>query len=219
MEMLIQEFFNFQIMAHVWPLILAGFYQTALLCAVLIPLGITGGIITMLLATSSHRAIRWPTIVMIDFLRSLPPLVLIIFVFAGIPFLGLKVPGLVAISVAFMLNSSSYYGEIFRAGMKSVPKGQLEAARSTGMTASQTFLYVTFPQATRNVLPDLLSNTIELVKLTSLASVVAVPELLYSANLARSLTYNSSPLILAACIYLVVLWPLVRVISRLERRL
>jgi polar amino acid transport system permease protein len=219
MDMLIQEFFNFQVMARVWPMILAGLYQTALLCAVLIPIGIAGGIGTMLLATSSHRALRWPTIVAIDFFRSFPPLVLIIFVYAGIPFLGIQVPALAAISVAFFLNASSYFGEIFRAGMKSVPKGQVEAARSTGMTAGQTFLYVTFPQAVRNVLPDLLSNTIELVKLTTLASVVSVPELLHSADLARSLTYNSSPLILAAGIYLVVLWPLVRIISRLEHRL
>jgi len=219
MDMLIQEFFNFQVMARVWPMILAGLIQTALLCAVLIPIGIAGGIGTMLLATSGHRALRWPTILAIDFFRSFPPLVLIIFVYAGIPFLGLQVPALAAISVAFFLNASAYFGEIFRAGMKSVPKGQVEAARSTGMTAGQTFLYVTFPQAVRNVLPDLLSNTIELVKLTTLASVVSVPELLHSADLARSLTYNSSPLILAAGIYLLVLWPLVRIISRLEHRL
>lgn len=219
MDMLVQEFFNFEIMARVMPMIVAGLWQTALLCAVLIPIGVAGGIGTMLLATSRHRIVRWPTLFAIDFFRSFPPLVLIIFVYAGIPFLGLQVPALAAVSVAFFLNASSYYGEIYRAGMKSVPKGQVEAARSTGMTAAQTFLYVTFPQAVRNVLPDLLSNTIELVKLTTLASVVSVPELLHSADLARSLTYNSSPLILAAAIYLVVLWPLVRIISRLEHKL
>jgi polar amino acid transport system permease protein len=79
--------------------------------------------------------------------------------------------------------------------------------------------YVVLPQAVRNVLPDLLSNTVEVVKLTSLASVVSLSELLYSANMARSVTYNSSPLVLAALLYLAVLWPLVRVVSRYQRGL
>ena len=73
------------------------------------------------------------------------------------------------------------------------------------------------PQAIRNVLPDLVSNTVEVVKLTSIASVVALPELLYSADMARSVTFNASPIVLAAAIYLVMLWPVVRLISRLER--
>jgi polar amino acid transport system permease protein len=68
------------------------------------------------------------------------------------------------------------------------------------------------------VLPDLVSNTVEVVKLTSIASVVSFPELLYSADMARSLTFNSSPVVLAAILYLVFLWPLVRLISRLERK-
>ena len=82
----------------------------------------------------------------------------------------------------------------------------------------QTLAYVVLPQAVRNVLPDLVSNTIEVVKLTSIASVVSFPELLYSADMARSLTFNSSPVVLAALIYVVILWPLVRLVSRLERR-
>ena len=71
----------------------------------------------------------------------------------------------------------------------------------------QTMVYVVLPQAVRNVLPDLVSNTLEVVKLTSIASVVSFPELLYSADMARSLTFNSSPVVLAAVIYLVMLWP------------
>jgi polar amino acid transport system permease protein len=79
--------------------------------------------------------------------------------------------------------------------------------------------YIVLPQAVRNVLPDLVSNTVEVVKLTSIASVVALPELLYSADMARAVTFNSSPIVLAAAIYLVMLWPIVRLISRLERRI
>ena len=162
---------------------------------------------------------RWAAIAAIDFFRSIAPLVLLIFVYAGLPFAGFRLSPLVAVAISFFLNTSSYYGEIYRAGIESVGLGQWDAARSTGLQAYQTLAYVVLPQAVRNVLPDLVSNTVEVVKLTSLASVVALPELLYSADMARSVTFNSSPIVLAAVIYLAMLWPLVRLISRLERRI
>ena len=111
-----------------------------------------------------------------------PPLVLLIFIAFGLPFAGLDLPPFAAVAVAFLLNTSSYYGEIYRAGIESIPRGQFEAARSTGLSGAQTMAYVIVPQATRNVLPDLVSNTLEVVKLTSIASVVALPELLYAAR-------------------------------------
>ncbi len=219
MNALAGEFLNLDVMWRVMPMILAGLARSAVLCAVLLPIGLAGGIGAMLLSTSRVRAVRWAAIGAIDFFRAFPPLVLIVFVYAGLPFLGVELPTLASIAIAFFLNASSYFGEIYRAGIRSVPAGQAEAARSTGMTASQTFLSVTFPQAVRNVLPELISNTVELIKLTTLASIVSVPELLHSADLARSLTYNSSPLILAALIYFAILWPLVRLAGRLEHRL
>ncbi len=74
------------------------------------------------------------------------------------------------------------------------------------------------PQAVRNVLPDLISNTLEVVKLTSIASVVALPELLFQARQAQSVTFNATPIVAAAVAYFVLLWPVVRVLSRLENR-
>ena len=94
----------------------------------------------------------------------------------------------------------------------------MHAARSTGLNYILSMVYVILPQSIRNVLPDLLSNSLEIAKLTSIASVVALQELLYSADMARSITYNSSPIILAAGMYLVILWPVVRILSRLEHR-
>ena len=137
----------------------------------------------------------------------------------GLPFTGLRLSPFTAVVIAFFLNNSAYYGEILRAGIKSVGFGQAEAARSTGLSYAQTLFYVVLPQAVRNVLPDLLSNTIEVIKLTSLASVVSLAEILYSAEMARSVTYNASPLVLAAGVYLVFLWPMVRLVSRFGRGL
>ena len=218
MEAIVQQFFNLAIMERALPLILSGLEQTIVVCLLVIPLGLVGGLAFAIISLSRLRTVRWVAIAGIDFFRAIPPLVLLIFIYAGLPFAGLRPSPLMAVAIAFFLNTSSYYGEIYRAGIESVGQGQWDAARSTGLSGYQTLTYVVLPQAVRNVLPDLVSNTVEVVKLTSIASVVALPELLYSADMARSVTFNSSPIVLAAAIYLVMLWPIVRLISRLERR-
>ena len=216
---IVEQFFNLAVMRQALPLVLMGLRQTILLCLLVVPLGLLGGLGFALLSRSPLRPVRWAAVVGIDFFRAVPPLVLLIFVYSGLPFAGLRPSPLAAVAIAFFLNSSSYYGEIYRAGIESIAQGQWDAARSTGLRDRQTLLFVVLPQAVRNVLPDLVSNTVEVVKLTSIASVVALPELLYSADMARSVTFNSSPIVLAAALYLVMLWPLVRLTSRLERRI
>jgi polar amino acid transport system permease protein len=216
MQALIQQFFNLSIMGKALPLVLTGFRTTLVICMVVIPLGLSGGVLVAATSLSRSALLRRITRLLVDLFRALPPLVLLIMVYSGLPFIGIRLTPLAAVSIAFFLNNSSYYGEIFRAGIESVPSGQWEAARSTGLGATQTFLFVVLPQGVRNVLPDLVSNTIEVVKLTSLASVVSMPEMLYSADMARSLTFNASPIVLAAAIYLALLWPAVRLVSRLE---
>lgn len=219
MQAIVQQFFNIGIMEQAFPLILAGLGRTILVCVIVIPLGLLGGLGAASLSLSRVRPLRWMGVAGIDFFRSIPPLVLLIFVYAGLPFAGIRLSPLSAVALAFFLNTSSYYGEIYRAGIESVGLGQWDAARSSGLSAYQTLGYVVLPQAVRNVLPDLVSNTVEVVKLTSIASVVALPELLHSADMARAVTFNSSPIVLAAAIYLAMLWPIVRLISRLERRI
>lgn len=219
MEIVLQQFLNLQIMQKVWPLLLRGFGTTLMLCAIVIPLGLLGGLLVALATRSERRWLRWTAIALVDFFRAVPPLVLLVLLYSGLPFAGIRLTPLQAVAVGFLLNTSSYYGEVYRAGIESVGRGQWEAARSTGLSWLQALGYVVLPQAVRNVLPDLISNTIEVAKLTSIASVVSFPELLYSADMARSLTFNSSPVVLAALMYLALLWPLVRLVSRLERRI
>jgi polar amino acid transport system permease protein len=219
MEVLLQQFFNLDIMARSLPLVLSGLKQTALLCLIVVPLGLAGGLLFAIVSLAPSRTVRWIMIALIDFFRAVPPLVLLILIFSGLPFAGIRLSPLTAVALSFFLNTSSYYGEIYRAGIESIGRGQWDAARSTGLTAGQTLRSIILPQAVRNVLPDLVSNTVEVVKLTSIASVVALPELLYSADMARSVTFNASPIVLAALIYLAILWPVVRLVSRLERRI
>ncbi|MGL4637157.1 MAG: amino acid ABC transporter permease [Beijerinckiaceae bacterium] len=218
MDALLDQFFNLGIMAKALPFMLQGLGMTALLCAALLPLGLTGGLIVALLGTSRSRALRIVTAIFVDFFRAVPPLVLLILIYSALPFAGIKLAPFASVLLALTLNTASFYGEIFRAGIESVGAGQWDAARATGLSRMQTLRYVIVPQATRNVLPDLASNTLEVVKLTALASVVSFAELLYTADMARSVTYNASPIVLAAIIYLAFMWPLVRLVSRLEHR-
>jgi polar amino acid transport system permease protein len=218
MEELVRQFFNIEIMMKALPFMLQGLGMTAMLCAVLVPLGLAGGLGVALISTGSNRALRIVIAMAVDLFRAVPPLVLLIFIYSALPFAGVRLSPFTAVLLAFFLNTASFYGEIFRAGIQSVGAGQWEAARATGLSRGQTLLYVVIPQATRNVLPDLASNTLEVVKLTSLASVVSFAELLYTAEMARSVTYNASPIVLAALIYLLFMWPLVRLVSRMEHR-
>ena len=218
MQAVLEQFFNLDIMVRALPLVLQGLRMTLIVCAVVIPLGLLGGLLVALAMRARARAVRAVVAGLIDFFRAVPPLVLLMFIHAGLPFAGLRPTSFMSVCIAFLLNNSAYYGEIYRAGIESIGRGQWDAARSTGLGSAQAALYVVLPQAVRNVLPDLVSNTVEVVKLTSLASVVALPEMLYSADMARSLTYNASPIVLAAAIYLALLWPIVRLVSRMEHR-
>ena len=219
MASFVEQFLNIEIMIAAWPTLLQGLGVTLLLCVAVIPMGLAGGLLAALASTAKSKFIRWPTIALVDFFRSIPPLVLLIFVYSALPFAGMRLSPFTAVVTAFFLNNSAYYGEILRAGLQSVGYGQTEAARSTGLSAVQSLQYVVLPQAVRNVLPDLISNTIEVIKLTSLASVVSLAEILYSADMARSVTYNASPIVLAAGIYLLMLWPLVRLVSQFGKKL
>ncbi|WP_298720250.1 amino acid ABC transporter permease [uncultured Ferrovibrio sp.] len=219
MDAILHNFFNIGVFQEVLPYLLQGLLTTVGLSALVIPLGLAGGLFVALAGTQTeNRLIRVLIAVYVDVFRAMPPLVLLIFIYFGFPFLGIELPKLLAVALGFLLNNASYYGEIFRAGLLAVPQGQMEAARSTGLTRLQALTYVVVPQATRNVLPDLIGNSIEVVKLTTLASVVALPELLRVARDAQSLLYNPSPIVLAALIYLALLWPLVRLLSRLEHK-
>lgn len=219
MEIFLQNFFNLEVFQQALPYLLQGMWTTVWLSALVIPLGAAAGLLLALGQThSSRRSLRWSIIAYIDFFRAFPPLVLLIFLYFGLPFVIGDVPKLIAVMLAFTLNNASYFAEVFRAGIEATPKGQMEAARSTGLTRLQALRWVILPQATRHVQADLLGNCIEVVKLTAIASVVGIPELLRNSRYVQSLVYNPSPVVLAALLYLALLWPLTRWLARLEHR-
>jgi len=211
-------FLNLEIALAASPILWAGLVQTVLLALLTVPLGLAAGFVLALLSTRRSAWIRFPLMAFIDVFRAIPPLVLLILLYAGLPFAGLDLGAWGAVALAFLLNTGAYYAEILRAGIEAVPRGQPEAARALGLRRWQVWVFVVLPQAVRNVLPDLIGNTLEVVKLTSIASVVALPELLFQARQAQSVTFNATPIVVAALFYFLLLWPCVRLLSRLENR-
>jgi polar amino acid transport system permease protein len=219
MDSFINGFFNLQVYAEVFPYLLRGLWTTIWLSAIVIPVGaILGLLLAIGMTQSRSRIVYWSIVVYVDFFRAFPPLVLLMLVYFGWPFLGVELDKLTAVVIAFGLNNASYYAEVFRAGLEGVSVGQMEAASSTGLNRRKSLMYVVIPQAVRNVLPDLIGNSIEVVKLTTVASVVALPELLRAARDAQSIVYNPSPIMLAALMYVALLWPVTRWLGKMENK-
>ncbi|MBN8941034.1 MAG: amino acid ABC transporter permease [Rhizobiales bacterium] len=212
-----ETFFNLNILISIWPLLLEGLWMTVKLSLFIVPLSVVIGLGLAVLQDLPSRVLRVVLAAYVDVMRATPPVMLLIFIFYGLPFIGLPLGEFSAAVLALTLNGSSYFSEIFRAGLESVPPGQREAGRSTGLSWFQTMMSVVVPQGSRNVMPDLVSNTIELVKQTSIASVVALQELLRSAQIAQGLNYNPTPLVAAAIVYFLLFWPFVRLVSTMQK--
>jgi len=218
MEMFLENFANLDSLLRIYPLLLQGLVYTFWLSVVALPLGILLGLAIAVLYSFKHRWVNAALLVYIDLFRSFPVVVLLILIFFGLPFLGFTLGGFTAAVLAVVLNNSGYYGEIFRAGILSVPQGQFDAARALGFKPLHLVFYIVLPQAIRNVLAPLASNSLELVKATPIAALVALPELLRSARVAQEQTYNPTPLMAAAVIFFVLLYPFARWVARLERQ-
>jgi polar amino acid transport system permease protein len=217
LQLFLDNFANWESFVRIWPLLWQGLQLTVLLSVVTVPIAIAAGLLIAVAYSFHHKWTNLGLLVWIDLFRSFPVLVLLILIFYGLPFLGLKLPGFAACVLALVLNHSGYYGEIFRAGIESVPLGQREAAMALGLKPLQAIFLVILPQALSRVVAPLASNSLELVKTTSIASLVALPELLRSARVAQEQTYNPTPLTAAAVLFFVLLFPFARWVARLER--
>ena len=212
-------FLNYRVFVETFPLILSGLMTTLTLGFTCIVLGFAGGILLAMLRLYASRPISVLTIAYIDVFRSIPVLVLLFIVYYALPFAGIRLTSFVAATCAISMVSAAYSAEIVRAGIEAIPRGQFEAARALGLHFWLTMMKVVLPQAIRIVVPPLTSNSINVMKDTALASVVAMPDLLKQANQAQALAANPTPLIVAAVIYLCILLPLVRLVGLLEKRL
>jgi polar amino acid transport system permease protein len=215
---LLDTFFNADVIMSSLPALLRGFLNTLLLGLLSIGIGIPAGLLISLLRLYAPKPLRWLAVGYTDIFRALPVLVVLILIYYALPFLGIRLSSWASAVTAFAFIMSAYSSEVFRSGIESIPRGQFEAAQALGLPFLLTLRKVVLPQAIRVVIPPMTSNCVSMFKDTSLASTVALPELLKEATNAQSLYANPSPLIGAALVYLIFLWPMVRLVSLLERR-
>ena len=209
LDKLAETFFNTQVMLQYLPKIVEGFFLTIQLALAVVATGIACGLALALVRALRVKAVNFFIVVFVDVLRALPPLVIIIMFYFALPGAGIRMSGFVATWFALSLVLTAFAEEIFWAGILAVPKGQWEAARSTGLDFLQAMRFVVLPQAVRLTIPPLTNRTIAVTKGTALGAVVAVGEILYQAQSAYSFSYNPSPLTLGAIAYLVLFVPVV----------
>ena len=205
----VETFFNAKVMVKYLPDILSGVVVTIELAILIVVTGLAAGLALALLRALAIRPLNWLIIFVVDLFRSLPPLVIIVLIYFGLPAAGLSPSGFVStwLSLAFVLMAFSE--EIFWAGITSIPKGQWEASRSTGLSFGQTLMNVVLPQALRLTIPPLTNRTIAITKGTALGTAVALPELLGRAQSAMAIAANPSPLMMGAAAYVVLFLPVV----------
>lgn len=216
---LLQTFFNSEVMWASLPALMRGLVNTLILSFFSIVFGAALGLLVCLIRLYAPRFARAIAIGYVDLFRAMPMLVILILIYYALPFLGVRFSSWTSAILAFSLVMSAYSAEVFRAGIEGVPRGQFEAAASLGLPFLLTLRRVILPQAMRAIVPPMTGNCVSMFKDTSLASTVALPELLNEATNSQALHANPSPLIMAAIIYVIFLWPMVRLVSVLERRL
>jgi polar amino acid transport system permease protein len=205
----IETFFRRDLIARYLPDILKGMVVTIEIAALVVVTGIALGLVLALIRSFRLRLVHFALVVFVDIARALPPLVLILIVYFGLPNVGISLPSFAVLWLVLSLVLAAFAEEIFWAGILSVRQGQWEAARSTGLGYAQTLVHVILPQAVRLTVPPLTNRTIAITKNTALGTVIGVPEILNQATTAQSFSFNATPLMMGAIAYLVLFVPVV----------
>ncbi|PHY13388.1 amino acid ABC transporter permease [Caulobacter sp. B11] len=188
----------FDLVVQSAPLLLKGAVYTILLSVIGMSLGLALGFGLALMRLSSSLLLRWPAGIYVSAIRGTPLLVQLFLIYYGLPQFGIELPPLLAAGIGFSLNIAAYACEILRSAIAAVDKGQWEAASVLGMTRGQTLRRVILPQAARTAVAPLANSFISLVKDTSLAATIQVPELFRQAQLITARTFEIFTMYLAA---------------------
>ncbi|MGL4637156.1 MAG: amino acid ABC transporter permease [Beijerinckiaceae bacterium] len=218
LDRFIETFFKADLIAATLPKIISGMGVTLVIAACVVVTGIVAGLLLASLRAYQIRAVNVCIIIFADILRALPPLVLVLLAYFGLPNIGLTLSGFAVLWLVLSLVLAAFAEEIFWAGITSVRKGQWEAARSCGMTYTATLVHVILPQAVRLSVPPLTNRTIAITKNTALGTVIGVPEILNQATTAVSFSGNATPLMMGAIAYLIIFVPVVMVGRMIETR-
>jgi polar amino acid transport system permease protein len=214
----LDTFFNWQVIERYFPAIMKGVVVTIEIAAAVVVTGILLGLALAVARAFRVLAVNALIVIFVDMFRALPPLVLVLLVYFGLPNAGINLPSFAVLWLVLSLVLAAFAEEIFWAGILSVPKGQWEAARSTGLSFLGTLAYIVLPQAIRLTVPPLTNRTIAITKNTALGTVIGVGEILNQATTAQSFSGNATPLMMGAIAYVILFIPVVVLGRFLETR-
>ncbi|MEM8852413.1 MAG: amino acid ABC transporter permease [Pseudomonadota bacterium] len=204
-----------------WPQIARGVWATLAMAAISYSAGLVLGLFIALARMSGRWVLTIPTTIFVEFFRTTPPLVQIVWFYFVVPVLtGVELNAFQAATLALALNVAAFLSEVFRGGLASVDSTQRDAGQVLGLSRIQVYRYVLVPQAVRNVMPQLTTWMVLLIKSTSLASAIGALELMQVSKLIALETFRPiEVLTTAAVIYFLLAYPLTLLAGRLERRL
>jgi polar amino acid transport system substrate-binding protein len=208
-----------QLIASSTPMLFFGWLYSIAMVIIGFPLAIAGGLGLAFSKMSRFAPVRLIAAAYVNVIRGTPLFLQIAIAFIGLRIAGIRMNDFTTAIIVLALNSSAYLTEIFRAGIQSIHKGQLEAANSLGMTYWQSMRFVIIPQTVKRVLPTMTSEFILLFKDTALFSAFGIIELMYRGNSVVSRTGNLTPFVVAGVYYLLVTIPLINLVGRLEAKL
>jgi polar amino acid transport system permease protein len=214
----LETFFKPNLMAQYLPSILKGVVITIEIALAVVACGLLLGLLLAVLRSFHAKALNALIVVFVDMFRALPPLVIVLIVYFGLPNVGINIPSFAVLWLVLTLVLAAFAEEIFWAGILSVPKGQWEAARSTGFGFLGTLAYIVLPQAMRLTVPPVTNRTVAITKNTALGMVIGVPEILNQATSAQSFSGNATPLMMGALAYVILFIPVVALGRFLETR-
>lgn len=207
-----------QMIVELMPQFFTGILMTLKVFIVTIIISMPLGIITAIGRLSKIKIISRVTEIYIWIMRGTPLLLQVVFIYFGLPIIGIKFDRFAAIIIAFVLNYGAYFGEIFRGGISSIDQGQYEGGEVLGMTPSNIFFRIIFPQAVKRIIPAVSNEIITLVKDTSLVYIVGLDELLRVAKIASNREASLIPLLLAGIIYLIIIGALTKILRNVEEK-
>ena len=214
----LDAFFKWELIERYFPTIMQGMAVTIEIAAAVVLTGISLGLLLAMVRSFRLLPVSALIVLFADIFRALPPLVLVLLVYFGLPNVGINLPSFAVLWLVLSLVLAAFCEEIFWAGILSVPKGQWEAARSTGLGFLGTLIYVVLPQALRLTVPPITNRTIAITKNTALGTVIGVGEILNQATTAQSFSGNATPLMMGAIAYVMLFIPVVALGRFLETR-
>lgn len=213
--------FRFDVVWNNMPFLFEGVWLTLTISFLALAISMVLGLLVAVVRLSKNRGVSFIAATYVEIFRDTPVLVQLFWIYYVLPILlDIQISAFGAALIGLTLHSAAFLGEVYRAGIQAVPSDQVEAAKVLGLKPVQTFVRIVMPQAFRTILPPLVNNFVDLIKLSSLASVFAVGEVTRKATELSAATFRPLEIFtFIALIYFFICWPLSLAMRHMERRL